>query len=56
MKISLPIENIIDIEDSPVLDFAETFKIRVFDSDETFAIDEVSLYYSYGPPHSDEQA
>lgn len=42
VKISLPIENIIDIEDSQVVDFAETCKIRVIDNDETYAIDEVS--------------
>lgn len=41
VKISLPIENVIDIEESPVIDFAETLKIRVVDSDETYAIDEV---------------
>lgn len=41
VKLSLPIENVIDIEDSPVLEFAETVKIRVVDNDETFAIDEV---------------
>jgi sterol 3beta-glucosyltransferase len=41
VKISLPIENIIDIEESPVIEFAETFKIRVYDNDETFAMDEV---------------
>lgn len=41
VKIFLPIENVIDIEESPVIDFAETFKIRVVDNDETYAIDEV---------------
>lgn len=41
VKISLPIENVIDIEQSPVIDFAETLKIRVVDNDETYAIDEV---------------
>jgi sterol 3beta-glucosyltransferase len=41
VKISLPIDNVIDVEESPVLDFAETFKIRVVDQDETFAIEEV---------------
>ena len=41
VKISLPTENVIDIEMSPVIDFAETFKIRIVDSDETYAIDEV---------------
>lgn len=42
VKISLPIENIIDVEDSQVVEFAETCKIRVIDNDETYAIDEVS--------------
>lgn len=41
VKISLPVENIIDVEESPVIEFAETLKIRVIDSDETYAIDEV---------------
>ncbi|KAJ5888470.1 hypothetical protein N7495_008511 [Penicillium taxi] len=40
VKVSFPIENIIDIEESPMSEFAETFKIRVVDSGETFAIDE----------------
>ncbi|KAF7934049.1 uncharacterized protein EAE97_008409 [Botrytis byssoidea] len=40
VKISLPIENIIDIEDSQIVDFADTCKIRVIDNDESFAIDE----------------
>jgi sterol 3beta-glucosyltransferase len=44
VKISLPIENVIDIEDSPVVEFAETCKIRVVDNDETYAIDEVCAY------------
>lgn len=43
VKISLPLENVIDIEESPVIDFAETLKIRVVDSDETYAIDEVGV-------------
>jgi sterol 3beta-glucosyltransferase len=42
VKISLPIENIMDIEDSQIVDFADTCKIRVIDNDETYAIDEVS--------------
>jgi sterol 3beta-glucosyltransferase len=46
VKISLPIENIIDIEESPMIDLAETFKIRVVDIYETYAIDEVSLLQS----------
>ncbi|KAJ5386147.1 hypothetical protein N7509_008688 [Penicillium cosmopolitanum] len=42
VKISFPIENVIDLEESPMVEFAETFKVRVIDSAETFAIDEVS--------------
>lgn len=41
VKISLPIENVIDIEETNMLDFADTCKIRVIDNDETYAIDEV---------------
>jgi len=44
VKISLPVENVMDIEDCQVLDFADTVKIRVIDNDETYAIDEVSDY------------
>jgi sterol 3beta-glucosyltransferase len=40
IKISLPIVNLDDIERMPMLDFAETVKLRVLDSDETFAVDE----------------
>lgn len=48
VKISLPIENVIDIEESPVIDFAKTLKIRVIDSDETYAIDEVCITVKVG--------
>ncbi|EGS19465.1 uncharacterized protein CTHT_0049260 [Thermochaetoides thermophila DSM 1495] len=49
VKISLPIENIIDIEETHMLDFAETCKIRVIDNDETYAIDEYYFsFFSYG--------
>lgn len=41
VKISLPIDNIIDVEDTQMMEFSDTCKIRVIDSDETFAIDEV---------------
>jgi sterol 3beta-glucosyltransferase len=41
VKISLPIQNVIDIEENPMVEFAETFKIRVVESSETYAIDEV---------------
>lgn len=41
VKISLPIKNMIDIEDTQMIAFADTCKIRVIDNDETYAIDEV---------------
>jgi len=47
VKISLPIANIEDVEDSPVVDFADTFRIRVIDNDETYAIDEVVPVIGY---------
>ncbi|GIJ82901.1 sterol 3-beta-glucosyltransferase [Aspergillus pseudoviridinutans] len=40
VKISFPIESIIDMEESPMVDFAETFKIRVIEDDDSYAIDE----------------
>ncbi|KAL3477802.1 hypothetical protein BJX99DRAFT_121948 [Aspergillus californicus] len=40
IKVSFAIENIIDIEESPMVEFAETFKIRVVESEDSFAIDE----------------
>ncbi|KAL4980410.1 sterol 3-beta-glucosyltransferase [Aspergillus desertorum] len=40
IKVSFPIENILDIEESPMVEFAQTFKIRVVESEETYAIDE----------------
>lgn len=43
VKISLPIRNVLEIEESTILDFAETVKIRVIDNDETYAIDEVTI-------------
>ncbi|KAJ5582308.1 hypothetical protein N7535_000928 [Penicillium sp. DV-2018c] len=40
VKVSFRIENVIDMEQSPMADFPETFKIRVLDNSETYAIDE----------------
>lgn len=44
VKISLPIANVIDIEDSQVVEFAETCKVRVIDNEDTYAIDEVWVW------------
>lgn len=41
VKISLPIRNVIDIEEIKMLDL-ETCKLRVIDNNETYAVDEVS--------------
>ena len=50
-KISMPIENVVDVEDAPVMDIAETIKVRVADADEgfaVFAVDEVTgISYVY---------
>lgn len=40
VKISIPIDNAIEIEENPLIDFADTIKIKVIDSDETYAVDE----------------
>ncbi|KAL4926840.1 UDP-glucose:sterol glycosyltransferase [Aspergillus undulatus] len=45
VKISFPVGNILDVEESPMGEFAETFRIRVVESGETFAVDEVCEYY-----------
>lgn len=44
VKISLPIENILDIEEAHIVEFADTCKVRVIDNDETYAIDEVRIH------------
>lgn len=44
VKISLPLDNIIDFEESPVVEFAETVKIRVIESEDSYAIDEVGSF------------
>jgi sterol 3beta-glucosyltransferase len=41
VKISIPVQNVIEVEESPVLEFADTFKLKVVDNDDTYAIDEV---------------
>ncbi|KAK5070318.1 Sterol 3-beta-glucosyltransferase [Exophiala xenobiotica] len=48
VKISLPTENIIDIEESPVVDLAETIKFRVVENDDSYAIDEYFFSFSFG--------
>ena len=49
VKISIPLDNVLDIEESKVTEFADTFKVRVIDSDETYAIDEYYFsFFSFG--------
>ncbi|KAI2634459.1 glycosyltransferase family 1 protein [Xylaria nigripes] len=40
VKISLPIENILDVEYRQMIELANTCKVRVIDNDETYSIDE----------------
>lgn len=49
VKISLPLENIMDVEATSVVDIADTVKLRVIDNDETYAVDEYFFtFFSYG--------
>ncbi|KAJ3579669.1 hypothetical protein NPX13_g894 [Xylaria arbuscula] len=49
VKISLPIENILDVEDSQMIEFADTCKVRVIDNDETYSIDEYFFsFFNFG--------
>lgn len=50
VKISLPIHNVLDIEEIQVLDLADTCKIRVVDNGETYVVDEVRLALSSNLP------
>lgn len=44
-QIAIPLETIIDIERSQSLEFAETIRLRVYDADEGYSIDEYWLSY-----------
>jgi sterol 3beta-glucosyltransferase len=49
VKICLPVDNVVDIEESNYPDFADTIKIRVIDNDETFAVDEYFFsFFGFG--------
>ncbi|PWW72120.1 Glycosyltransferase Family 1 protein [Tuber magnatum] len=49
VKISIPVGNVIEVEESPVLEFADTFKLKVVDNDDTYAIDEYFFsFFSFG--------
>ncbi|KEQ73315.1 UDP-Glycosyltransferase/glycogen phosphorylase, partial [Aureobasidium namibiae CBS 147.97] len=49
VKICLPVDNVVDIEESNFPDFADTIKIRVIDNDETFAVDEYFFsFFGFG--------
>ncbi|KAL8345659.1 hypothetical protein RB601_005620 [Gaeumannomyces tritici] len=49
VKISLPLQNVMDVEEMQLVQFAETCKIRVIDNDETYAIDEYFFsFFSFG--------
>lgn len=40
VKICVPLDNVVDVESNPVIDFADTMRLRVLDGDTTFAVDE----------------
>lgn len=49
VKISLPVENVVDVEESPVIDFAKTIMVRVVENDDTYAIDDYYFsFFSFG--------
>ncbi|THY99977.1 UDP-Glycosyltransferase/glycogen phosphorylase [Aureobasidium pullulans] len=49
VKICLPVDNVVDIEESNYPEFADTIKIRVIDNDETFAVDEYFFsFFGFG--------
>ncbi|KAK6349991.1 Sterol 3-beta-glucosyltransferase [Orbilia brochopaga] len=49
VKVVIPIENVLDIEKSPVIEFADTFKLKVVADDESYAIDEYFFsFFSFG--------
>ncbi|TGJ71182.1 Sterol 3-beta-glucosyltransferase [Orbilia oligospora] len=49
VKVVIPIENVLEIEKSPVIEFAETFKLKVVADDESYAIDEYFFsFFSFG--------
>ncbi|BGP37017.1 Sterol 3-beta-glucosyltransferase [Rhodotorula kratochvilovae] len=45
VKIAIPLETIVDAEKSSSLEFAETIRVRVYDADEGYSIDEYWLSY-----------
>ncbi|KAF3902825.1 hypothetical protein AA313_de0206022 [Arthrobotrys entomopaga] len=49
VKVVIPIENVLEIEKSPVIEFADTFKLKVVADDETYAIDEYFFsFFTFG--------
>ncbi|KAL9111531.1 MAG: hypothetical protein Q9227_004019 [Pyrenula ochraceoflavens] len=45
VKISLPIDNVLDLEENTVVDFAETITIKVMESGDSYALDE--YYFAF---------
>lgn len=48
VKISIPVANVIEVEESTVLEFTDTVKIKVYPNDDTYAVDEVFSPYLSG--------
>ncbi|GAA6041186.1 hypothetical protein JCM8097_008332 [Rhodosporidiobolus ruineniae] len=45
VKIAIPLETVVDVEKSSGLEFAETIRVRVYDADEGYSMDEYWLSY-----------
>lgn len=45
VKIAIPLENVLEIEENASRDFADTIKVKVVDNEETYVIDE--YYFAY---------
>lgn len=47
VKISIPLANVLDVEMNTMA-FAEAIQVKVMESDESFAVDEVCTFCGYG--------
>ncbi|KAL1633325.1 Sterol 3-beta-glucosyltransferase [Neofusicoccum ribis] len=49
VKICIPLDNVVEIEENPVLNYAETIKVGVVDNDDSYAVDEYFFsFFGFG--------
>lgn len=49
VKIAIPMDNVVEIEENPVLDYAETIKVGVVDNDDSYAVDDYFFsFFGFG--------